>query len=58
MDGLRIKDGRLINDRPSSESGLAKLCRLKKDIKRSEKVSMIAQGVELAEMKKSFFSGK
>ena len=58
MDGLRIKDGRLINDRPSSESGLAKLCRLKKDIKRSEKVSIIAQGVELAEMKKSFFSGK
>ena len=58
MDGLRIKDGRLINDRPSSESGLAKLCRLKKDIKRSEKVSIIAQGVELAEMKKNFFSGK
>jgi len=48
----------LINDRPSSESGLAKLCRLKKDIKRSEKVSIIAQGVELAEMKKNLFSGK
>lgn len=58
MDGLRIKDGRLINDRPSSESGLAKLCRLKKDIKKAEKVSMIAQGVELAEMKKNLFSGK
>jgi len=48
----------LINDRPSSESGLAKLCRLKSDIKKAEKVSMIAQGVELAEMKKNFFSGK
>mgnify|MGYP003653580110 FL=1 len=57
MDGLRIKDGRLINDRPSSESGLAKLCRLKKDIKRSEKVSIIAQGVEMAEMKKNLFGG-
>ena len=48
----------MINDRPSSESGLAKLCRLKNDIKKAEKVSIIAQGVELAEMKKNFFSGK
>ena len=47
----------MINNRPSAESGLAKLCRLKSDIKKAEKVSMIAQGVELAEMKKNFLQG-
>ena len=58
MDGLRIKDGRLINDRPPSESGIAKLCRLKNDIRRSQKVSIIADGVDLADQRKKFFEGK
>tara|TARA_R100000482_G_C5111251_1_gene140697 strand:- start:803 stop:985 length:183 start_codon:yes stop_codon:yes gene_type:complete len=55
MDGLRVKDGRLINDRPTPESGLAKLCRVKKDMKRMEKVSMIAEGVALGEARKEIF---
>lgn len=48
MDGLTIKDGRLINDRPDSETGIAKLARKKKELKRAEKVRMIAEGNELA----------
>ena len=48
MDGLTIKDGRLINDRPDSETGIAKLARKKKELKRAEKVLMIAEGNELA----------
>lgn len=48
MDGLDIKDGRLINNRPDSETGIAKAARLRKEIKRAEKVRMIAEGNELA----------
>ncbi len=48
MDGLTIKNGRLINDRPDSETGIAKLARQKKELKRAEKVRMIAEGNELA----------
>ena len=48
MDGLTIKNGRLINDRPDSETGIAKLARKKKELKRAEKVRMIAEGNELA----------
>jgi hypothetical protein len=57
MDGLRIKDGRLINDRPTSESGLAKLCRVKKEVKRMEKVSIIADGVQMGEAREQLFKG-
>lgn len=55
MDGLRIKGGRLINDRPASESGLAKLCRVKKELKRMEKVSIIADGVQMGEAREQLF---
>ena len=48
MDGLTIKNGRLINDRPDSETGIAKLARKKKELKRAEKERMIAEGNELA----------
>jgi len=48
MDGLTIKNGRLINDRRDSETGIAKLARKKKELKRAEKVRMIAEGNELA----------
>ena len=55
MDGLRIKGGRLVNDRPTSESGLAKLCRLKSDINRQKKVSIIADGVQMGEAREQLF---
>jgi len=48
MDGLTIKNGRLINDRPDSETGIAKAARIKKQLDRAEKVRMIAEGNELA----------
>ena len=51
MDQLRIKDGRLINDRPVGETGIAEMSRLRKTVRRAEKISMIADGVALGDMK-------
>jgi hypothetical protein len=48
MRGLKVKKGRLINDRPEPETGISKLSRLHKDLKRAEKVRIIAEGNELA----------
>lgn len=49
MDGLKIKDGRLINDRPEPVIGLYEMARAKKARKRADKVSMIAEGNALGE---------
>ena len=54
MDGLTMKNGREINNRPDSESGIAKACRIKKEVKRSRKAALIADGIELAESRKDF----
>ena len=39
MDGLKIKDGRLINDRPEPVIGLYEMARAKKARKRADKVA-------------------
>lgn len=50
--GLYVKDGRLINDRPDGESGIAMAARLRAKMKGSKKVRNIADGIELAEQRK------
>ena len=50
-DGLTVKDGRLINNRPCSKNGIEKAAELRKSIKRAEKISMISEGVALGDMK-------
>ena len=54
INGLYVKDGRLINERPDSESGIAKAGAIKKAMRNSKKVNQIAEGMELAENKKKF----
>jgi len=49
-DGLTMKNGRLINNRPTSETGIAEMARARKMAKREEKVSMIADGYARGEM--------
>jgi len=56
MDGLIVKNGREINNRPDSESGIAKACSIKKSVDRERKINQIADGIERAEMRKSFRS--
>jgi hypothetical protein len=50
MDGLTIKNGRLINNRPDSEMGITKMCRMKKAEKRAEKISMIVEANRISNM--------
>ena len=50
-DGLTVKDGRLINNRPCSKNGIEKAAELRKAIKRADKISMISEGVALGDMK-------
>ena len=49
-DGLTVKDGRLINNRADGQSGISQMAKLRKEAKREEKVSMIAEGYSRGEM--------
>lgn len=59
MDGLIVKNGRLINNRPewTNKSGIEKAAELRKEVKRAKKISMIADGIDMAEDRKDFFKG-
>ena len=52
MDGLTIKDGRLINERRPSETGIATAAIQKAKMKGSKVVRNIADGIELSEERK------
>lgn len=52
--GLYVKDGRLINDRPDGETGIAKAASIKRAVDNDRKVNIIAEAIELAEDKKKF----
>ena len=52
--GLYVKDGRLINDRPDGETGIAKAASIKRAVDNDRKVNKIAEAIELAEDKKKF----
>ena len=42
--GLRVKDGRLINDRPVGKSGIEEAAELRKMMIKNEKISVVSQG--------------
>lgn len=46
--GFTVKGGRLINDSPDQMTGIERVAKFKKEIKRAEKVRIIAEGNELA----------
>jgi len=48
MDGLGMIDGREVNLRPEPEMGISKLARMKKQMKRYDKVQMMAEAQEMA----------
>lgn len=52
MDGLTMKDGRLINDRPVGISGIAQAAMLRKANKQRSLTQDIALGIELADDRK------
>jgi|TARA_R110002012_G_C11443717_1_gene590917 hypothetical protein len=54
VDGLYVKNGRLINERRDGETGIAQASRIKRAVKNDRKINRIAEGIELAENKKNF----
>ena len=54
VDGLYVKDGRLMNERRDGETGIAEAARIKRAVKNDREVNKIAEGIELAENKKNW----
>jgi exopolysaccharide biosynthesis protein len=54
VNGLYVKDGRLVNDRFPSESGIAKAARIKRAVENDRKINQIAEGIQVAEDRKKF----
>jgi hypothetical protein len=50
LNGLGIKKGRLVNNAPQAVSGIAKMAELRKEMKKSQKISIVREGTYQAEM--------
>ena len=50
-DGLTVKDGRLINNRPCSRSGIEKGAELRNNSRRAAKLQLYSEAVALGNMK-------
>lgn len=54
MEGLTIKNGRLVNERPVGMTGIQEAANMKRIIDKNRKIKMIADGIERAESMKTF----
>ena len=54
MDGLTIKNGRLMNERPIGMTGIQQAANMKRIVKEDRKIKSIADGIERAESMKKF----
>jgi ABC-type uncharacterized transport system ATPase component len=50
FDGLTVKDGMLINNRPDGETGIAQAARMKKSMHRAEKIATMSAAFTIGEM--------
>ena len=54
---LTVRNGRLINNRPNSMTGIQQAAQIKKDMKREQKVQMMAEAVyrgeQMSDLEKS-----
>ena len=55
VDGLYVKNGRLINGRPNGMTGIEQAANMKRIIDEDRKIKMIADGIERSEMRKNMF---
>tara|TARA_R100000479_G_scaffold75927_1_gene36870 strand:- start:4614 stop:4823 length:210 start_codon:yes stop_codon:yes gene_type:complete len=55
VDGLYVKNGRLINGRPNGMTGIQQAANMKRIIDEDRKIKMIADGIERAEMREDLF---
>ena len=56
VDGLYVKDGRLINDRPDRMMGIEKAAKLRKMVKAQRNSEQIAEGIQRAKMLEKFMN--
>jgi hypothetical protein len=54
MNGLDVKNGRLINERPVGMTGIQQAANIKRMVKEERKIKMIAQGIQRAEAMENF----
>ena len=52
VDGLYVKNGRLINGREPGMSGIEQAANIKRIVDEDRKIKMIADGIERAEIRK------
>lgn len=48
---LTVKDGRLINNRPNSTTGIQEAAQIKKALKKAEKIQMYSEAVSIGMQK-------
>ena len=53
VDGLYVKNGRLMNDRRDGETGIARMARIKRAIKNDRKINRIAEGISQLKIKRT-----
>jgi hypothetical protein len=53
VEGLYVKNGRLINGRPPGMSGIEQAANMKRIIREDRKIKTIADGIERAESNKN-----
>lgn len=56
-NGLEVKGGRLINNRPDGMTGIAQMAANKKVMKKAEKIQMYSEAVALGNMKSEMMEG-
>lgn len=49
FSGLTVRNGRLINNRPDGQTGIAQAADIKRSMKRAEKISIVAKGTAMGE---------
>ena len=54
IDGLYVKNGRLINERPNSMTGIQKAVSIKRSVTNDRKINQVAEAIQLAENKKNW----
>jgi hypothetical protein len=57
FSGLTVRNGRLINNRPDGQTGIAQAAQIRKSMKRAEKISMISEGVRFGDMMSEMSEG-
>jgi hypothetical protein len=54
VEGLYVKNGRLINGRPDSVMGIQKAAMMKKEVKRQRNIQEISEGIQRAKTLENF----